>query len=143
MLKFLPLGAAIATIVSTQIPLNIPTSTTNHRIQVSQLAIPNPQAEDNSGVGKLLTVALVGGATAGVILSTTNKRSDRNTTTTTTTQIDQASPKLRKQLLTLLHNDKETANRLVAQIKRNNPNQSINWAAEKAIYDLERDRGGR
>lgn len=142
MLKYLPLGAALATIVSTQIPLNIPDATTNQRIQVSQLAISNPQEEDNGGIGKLLTVALVGGTAAGVILTTkkANKTSDRPSTTT---QINQASPKLRKQLLTLLHNDKETADRLVAQIKRNNPNQSTNWAAEKAIYDLERDRGGR
>lgn len=142
MLKYLPLGAALATIVSTQIPLNIPEPTANQRIQVSQLASPNPQAEDNGGMGKLLTVALVGGTAAGVILSTrkATKTSDRHSTTT---QIDRASPKLRKQLLTLLHNDKETADRLVAQIKRNNPNQSTNWAAEKAIYDLERDRGGR
>lgn len=142
MLKYLPLGAALATIVSTQIPLNIPDTAANHRIQVSQLAIPNPQEEDNRGIGKLLTVALVDGTAAGVILTTkkANKTSDRHPTTT---QIDKASPKLRKQLLTLLHNDKETADRLVAQIKRNNPNQSTNWAAEKAIYDLERDRGGR
>ncbi len=142
MLKYLPLGAALAAIVSTQIPLNIPDTATNQRIQVSQLTIPNSQEEDNGGMGKLLTVALVGGTAAGVILTTkkANKTSDRHSTTT---QIDQASPKLRKQLLTLLHNDKETADRLVAQIKRNNPNQSTNWAAEKAIYDLERDRGGR
>lgn len=141
MLKYLPLGAALAAIVSTQIPLNIPDTTANQRIQASQLTIPNPQDEDNRGMGKLLTVALVGGTAAGVILTTkkANKTSDRPSTT----QIDQASPKLRKQLLTLLHNDKETADRLVAQIKRNNPNQSTNWAAEKAIYDLERDRGGR
>ena len=141
MLKYLPLGAALAAIVSTQIPLNIPDPTANQRIQVSQLTIPNSQEEDNGGMGKLLTVALVGGTAAGVILTTkkANKTSDRNTTA----QIDQASPKLRKQLLTLLHNDKQTADRLVAQIKRNNPNQSTNWAAEKAIYDLERDRGGR
>lgn len=141
MLKYLPLGAALATIVSTQIPLNIPDPTANQRIQVSQLAIPNPQ-EDNRGIGKLLTVALVGGTAAGVILTTkkASKTSDRHSTTT---QIDRASPKLRKQLLTLLHNDKETADRLVAQIKRNHPHQSTNWAAEKAIYDLERDRGGR
>jgi len=142
MLKYLPLGAALAAIVSTQIPLNIQDPTVNQRIQASQLTIPNSQEEDNGGMGKLLTVALVGGTAAGVILTTkkANKTSDRPSTTT---QINQASPKLRKQLLTLLHNDKETADRLVAQIKRNNPNQSTNWAAEKAIYDLERDRGGR
>lgn len=140
MLKYLPLGAVVATIVSPQIPLSIPFETSSQQIQVSQLTIPNPSQEDNRGIGKLLAVALVGGTAAGVVLSTTNKSSDRSHTTT---QIDKASPKLRKQLLTLLHNDKATANRLVAQIKRNNPSQSINWAAEKAIYDLERDRGGR
>lgn len=138
MLKYLPLGAAIAIIASTQIPIEIPVLTIGDRkIQTSQLANPN-QPDDNSDVNTLLTAALVGGTAAtGVILATkkTNKPSS--------TGVDQASPKLRKRLMTLLHNDEATASRLIAQIKRNHPHQSTNWAAEKAIYDLERDRGGR
>lgn len=141
MLKFLPLGAAIATIVSTQIPIHIfATTSSQSGFVVADAFNSNPQEDNNNDIGKLITVAVVGGTAAGVIL---NSRKANKNSSYPTTQIDRASPKLRKQLLTLLHNDRAAADRLVAQIKRNHPNQSTNWAAEKAIYDLERDRGGR
>lgn len=145
MLKFLPLGAAIATIVSTQIPIHIPVATqeqiqANRSVVLADAFNLNSPEDNNNDIGKILTVAVVGGTAAGVILST---RKSGKTSSYSTTQIDLASPKLRKQLLTLLHNDRAAADRLVTQVKRNHPDRSINWAAEKAIYDLERDRGGR
>jgi hypothetical protein len=57
-------------------------------------------------------------------------------------RIEQASRRLQKKLLRLLHDDRDTANRLLSQAQRKNPNKSVDWYAEKAIYDLERDRGG-
>jgi hypothetical protein len=54
--------------------------------------------------------------------------------------IDRTDPKLRKKLLRLLHNDRSTANRLIAGASISHPGRSVNWLAEKVIYDLERDR---
>lgn len=44
-----------------------------------------------------------------------------------------------KKLTALTHN-RELAERLVANNQKNNPGRSADWAADKAIYDLERDR---
>lgn len=43
-------------------------------------------------------------------------------------------------MMELLHSDRELAMRLISQVKRKNPNRSMNWCVEKVIYDLERDR---
>lgn len=59
-----------------------------------------------------------------------------------TIEIDQASRRLQKKLLRLLHDDRDTANRLLSQAQRKNPNRSADWYADKVIYDLQRDRGG-
>lgn len=100
------------------------------------------EAENAGGVGIPLAIAAAGGVAAAVILGTRKANNPFKSFQGkgSTIQIDQASPKLQKQLLRLLHNDRDTASRLLAQIKLHNPNQSVNWAAEKVIYDLERDR---
>lgn len=54
--------------------------------------------------------------------------------------IDRSDPKLRKKLLRLVHNDRSTANRLIAGANISHPDRSVDWLAEKVIYDLERDR---
>lgn len=101
----------------------------------------SPEAAGSVGVGALLAVTAIGGTAAGVILTTRKaNHSLIGSNQNNRLQIDQASSKLQKQLLRLLHNDRATANRLLAQVKLNHPNQSVNWAIEKAIYDLERDR---
>lgn len=103
---------------------------------------------DSTGV--MLGLAAVGGVAIGVALS---RKNGNNTFWTSPTpshsisqedgiHIDRASRNLQKKLMILLHDDKATANRLLSQVKRNNPNKSINWYVEKVIYDLERDRGG-
>jgi len=95
----------------------------------------------------MLGLAVVGGA-IGVALSTRNANSPLKSSskfssksTENTIRIDQASRDLQKKLLRLLHDERDTANRLLSQVKVNNPNRSINWCVEKVIYDLERDRG--
>ncbi len=92
----------------------------------------------------IFCLAIVGGG-AGAIFVSTRKASRHSVSSArsqeNTIRLDQASPKLQKKLLRLLHNDIDTANRLVAHAKRKNPTHSINWYVEKAIYDLERDRG--
>lgn len=175
MLKFFHLSAALAAILSSQIPTNLLATqqdAVNHSLQKNTLmsvvnetsnaypaftnaensiltAAPNntPEFTDKLGTGTMLAIATIGGGAVGLILnakktknfktsSTLNPKSTENTV-----RIDQASRKLQKELLRLLHDDRNTANRLLSQVKMNNPNKSINWCIEKVIYDLERDRG--
>ncbi|MEM8721558.1 MAG: hypothetical protein AAGE84_20065 [Cyanobacteria bacterium P01_G01_bin.39] len=56
-----------------------------------------------------------------------------------TTLLARVSPKLRQELLRLVHNQ-QTANRLLNGTSNSHPGRSANWIAEKVIYDLKRDR---
>lgn len=56
-------------------------------------------------------------------------------------RIEQVSRQLQQKLLLLLNGDRNTANRLLNLAKTRNPQKSIQWCAEKVIFDLERDRG--
>ena len=49
------------------------------------------------------------------------------------------SPKLRRELLRLVHNQ-ATADRLLSGTSNSHPGRNPNWIAEKVIYDLKRDR---
>ena len=53
--------------------------------------------------------------------------------------LDSVSPKLRRELLRLVHNQ-QTADRLLSGTLNSHPDRSANWLAEKVIYDLKRDR---
>ena len=53
--------------------------------------------------------------------------------------ITSVNPKLRRELLRLVHNQ-ATANRLLSGTANSHPGRSANWVAEKVIYDLKRDR---
>ena len=55
------------------------------------------------------------------------------------TLLSRVNPKLRRELLRLVHNQ-QTANRLLSGTLNSHPGRSANWLAEKVIYDLERDR---
>ncbi len=183
MLKFLTLGAALATISSTSIagsPL-IPAENTEHRIQATTSNLVASQEVNNASTelthaktlialadtsrtpevaeevnlpGIIVGLAAVGGVATAVALNGRNAKkalstgsiSDHYSSRLSLTsqaeniRIDQASRNLQKKLLRLLHDDRDTANRLLSQVKRNNPNRPINWCVEKVIYDLERDR---
>ena len=111
--------------------------------------------EKLGGARLLLGLALGAGA-VGVALNTKRGREPFNLDFTahrvgsnpnlsskeSSLRIEQASGKLQKKLLRLLHDDRDTANRLLAQVKGKNPYKSVDWCVEKVIYDLERDRGG-
>lgn len=97
----------------------------------------------------IMLVAAVGGIGIGVALNASKAKifsahstTDRGSISVTedAIRIEQASRNLRKELLRLLHDDRNTANRLLSQVRKNNPNRSVNWCVEKVIYDLERDR---
>ena len=49
-------------------------------------------------------------------------------------------PVLSRHLLTLCRNDCKLANRLISHQLDRNPDRDFQWAQEKAIWDLERDR---
>jgi hypothetical protein len=162
MLKLLPIGAALATIVSAQLEI-LPSAVknveqTSNTKMVAQLAsnINSPhtlaqtryrtpqQSDDSSQVGTLVVLGAIGATAAVAVASSTkNKSLSLGSSTTKQGSFNQANPRLQKRLMTLLHNDQAAANRLINNIKLNHPHQSTNWAIEKAIYDLERDRGGR
>ncbi len=91
----------------------------------------------------ILGLAAIGAGTAGVVWSLNRQNptsSPKSGHQQSNISIEQANPRLRKQLLLLVGGDRNTANRLVAGIKKSHPEKSINWTLEKAIYDLERDR---
>lgn len=56
---------------------------------------------------------------------------------------DQVNHSLQAKLLRLLHDDHGAARRLFSYASLKYPGKAANWYAEKIIYDLERDRGGR
>lgn len=113
------------------------------------------KAEKVGPSGMILGIAALGGGAVGAILSARKvkdyfkSRSTRPSSSSrlssssqeSTIHIDQANRGLQKELLSLLHDERDTANRLLSQVKINNPNRSINWCVEKVIFDLERDRG--
>lgn len=104
--------------------------------------------------GAIVGLAVVGSA-IGIALSSRNTKQSyklssnspqsslnfKFETEESTIRIEQANRKLQKQLMRLLHDDRNTANRLLSQVKVKNPSRSIDWCVEKVIYDLERDRG--
>ncbi len=56
-------------------------------------------------------------------------------------RIEQVPRQLQKRLLLLFNGDRRTANRLLNAAMARNPGKSIQWCAEKVIFDLQRDRG--
>jgi hypothetical protein len=50
-----------------------------------------------------------------------------------------ACTKLRRELLTLVHGQQDTANRLLAVEHQRHPEKSERWYLKKVIYDLRRD----
>ncbi|MGC1220090.1 MAG: hypothetical protein WA883_21665 [Phormidesmis sp.] len=49
-----------------------------------------------------------------------------------------SSSSLQRQLMTIVHGNKTTADRLVSYEKRRNPGKTEQWYLEKVIYDLRR-----
>jgi hypothetical protein len=47
--------------------------------------------------------------------------------------------RLRRELLTLVHGQQDTAERLILAERRKNPGKSKRWYLEKVIYDLRRN----
>lgn len=168
MLKFLHLGAALA-VLSTQVTSSAFASesqdTTNgwQQANTHQLLVTGFTGDSNNDTinvaekidpSTILGLAVLGGGAVAVGLSakkaknavglSSRQRSSFKSSLDeeSTIRIEQASRQLQKKLLRLLHDERDTANRLLYQVKLKNPNRSVDWYVEKVIYDLERDRGG-
>jgi len=157
MLKLLHLSAAIAAILGAQIsssslPIAAQTVTReaeqSHRILTAQLYRSNPRNEEGIDPNLMLALAGLGGGAAAIALAARNnghfksQSKSRPVAVGGSIRVEQASRQLQKRLMSLLHDERDTANRLLAQAQRKNPNQSVDWYVEKVIYDLKRDRGG-
>ena len=90
-----------------------------------------------------LTALAIGTGVVGYHLSRTYKPSLANSLPTVgdrqTELLSRVSPKLRRELLRLVHNQ-ATANRLLSGTLTSHPGRNPNWVAEKVIYDLKRGR---
>lgn len=108
-----------------------------------------PEATETVGlIGTALGIAAVGGTALGVISGAKKVKNHFESSSSlnlqgqaNTIRIEQANRELHSKLLKLLHNNRDTANRLVSHVKQQNPDRSINWCVEKVIYNLQRDRG--
>ncbi len=85
-----------------------------------------------------LTGLALGTGVVGYYVSKAYKPSGINNSSNVTL-LAHTSPKLRRELLRLVHNQ-QTVNRLMNSTSNSHPGRSANWIAEKVIYDLKRDR---
>lgn len=171
MFNFFRLSATLAAIFSTQVTstllatqanaanqvvqattstLIVANETLNARTAVTEFVVDSnintPEvAEKVSPSEVAIALAAVGGGAVGAMLIARKVKPLNQTVLSLGTEdvisINQASRKLQQKLLRLLHDDRDTASRLLSQIKIKNPNRSVDWYVEKVIYDLERDRG--
>ena len=165
MLKLLHLGAALVAVLSTQVTSSAfatqSRDTTNgwQRASSEQLLVTGFTADSNNDTiesaekidsSTILGLAALGGGVAIALNAKKAKNASKLSSMPrinsslheeSTIRIEQANRKLQKKLLRLLHDERDTANRLLYQLKLKNPNRSVDWYAEKVIYDLERDRG--
>lgn len=119
---------------------------------VSETTIRPAQARDSDTVDRSMnssqTIAafvILGGGAAVIAYGAKrgNYLPNISEVSTNLQQAEHSNPHLQRKLLRLLHNDRNTANRLISHTKKTHPNRSPNWVLEKVIYDLERDRNRR
>jgi hypothetical protein len=99
------------------------------------------QSEPIGDLGKTIGVTALGVGATSLIWYANKANKPSLPTSGSELFIDRVSPKLRKRLLTLVHNDRQIANRLLAGARISHPDRSIDWLADKVVYNLERDRG--
>ncbi|NDJ17238.1 hypothetical protein [Myxacorys almedinensis] len=109
-----------------------------------QLAQSRPTLNDREpSAAPLVGIAIATGAAvlgSKAIQSSRSNGKSQPFSTSSAVGFDQASRSLQRKLMTLVHDDQKVANRLLYQTKLHHPERSIDWCAEKVIYDLKRDR---
>ncbi len=127
---------------------NLVNQSTNDELILSQNFAYSDRPKNSSSTDNLnkivgLTGLAIGTGVIGYHLTRAYKPSLVNSIPATinnnTSLLAHVSPKLRQELLRLVHNQ-QTANRLLSGTLISNPGRSPNWLAEKVIYDLKRDR---
>ncbi|PLZ27264.1 hypothetical protein [Fischerella thermalis] len=149
-LKVLATGV-VSSLLAVQLAPTIAQQVEQPIAQLADSSSPNPTVvtqQDNQPT-LWLVAAAVGGVAIGVALKERGNRQGSTTDSGSFTgqkagviSFDQASRKLQRRLLTLLHDDREAAKRLFTQAQFKFPNKTADWYSDKVIYDLERDRGG-
>lgn len=119
---------------------------------VSVTTIRPAQARDSDTANRLTNPSqviaafvILGGGAAVIAYSAKrgNYLPNISEISTNVQQAEHSNPHLQRKLLRLLHNDRNTANRLISYTQKTHPDRSPNWVLEKVIYDLERDRNRR
>lgn len=111
-------------------------------------------AESEVNGAAVLGIALAGSAAIGLGMSAVVERKRPSThsfsdvarssrPSPSQVSFEQVNRSLQSKLLRLLHDDRGAARRLFSYTSLKYPGKGANWYAEKIIYDLERDRGGR
>jgi hypothetical protein len=116
-------------------------SATEAELMISQFSERNGN-QSESAVGWKNLVGLAGLAVGTSVVGYHLLHASRPSQPTlkgSTSILDRVNPKLRRELLRLVH-DPATATRLLAGTLTSHPGRSPNWVAEKVIYDLKRDR---
>ena len=141
------IGASVATsLIASPVQAredNIVDKITNQELILSQTNNIEPTDDVKKIVG--ITGLAIGTGVIGYHLTRAHKPSLLNSITATNNRnqsasiLDRVSPKLRRELLILVHN-RQTASRLLSGTLTSHPGRSPNWLAEKVIYDLKRDR---
>jgi hypothetical protein len=106
--------------------------------QVSPIA-PVEEVREVNGAA-VLGIAALGSAGLGMALTAMHERNRRLPVQPKTLKTGKANPKLQRQLLRLLHEDRQAAERLVNYATLKYPGHNADWYVEKVIYDLKRDR---
>ena len=137
-------GSLIALPVKANEDLFKPTGNSEILSQVDYSDRINSEPSDNLRNIVGLTGLAIGTGVVGYHLTRAYKPTLANSPTFNNSSsggslLTSVSPKLRRELLRLVHNQ-QTANRLLSGTLNSHPGRSANWLAEKVIYDLKRDR---
>jgi len=97
--------------------------------------------EQSDDFGKIVGLTALGAGATSLAWYFNKSKTRSLSPAQKTFSVDRVNPKLRKKLLKLVYNNEQTANRLLTGASFSHPDRSIDWLADKVIYDLERDRG--
>ncbi len=143
-------AGVVASLLAVQLPPTIASRDgQTAAMQLADSSSSTPRiTEQESNPALWLVAAVAGGTAVGFALkarngsNTTSSNSPFQNQHSSTISLNQGSRKLQKELMLLLHEDREAAKRLLTQAQFKYPNRTVDWYFEKVIYDLERDRGG-
>lgn len=108
-----------------------------------QFTQPRPtlnDAESENRDAPWVALAIATGVAVVGVRAAQSSQSNKSQSQPSAVRFAQASRPLQRKLMTLVHDDQKVADRLLTQTKLHHPERSIDWCAEKVIYDLKRDR---